>query len=346
MLNILCLLLVNPNISAYEAVHGPYNWNCFPLAPPDCKAVVYKSPKTQGSWGSRGIDAWCLGPSLDYQCNHFFIPETQAYWTSCSSKLFPQYCQVPFLLWKKHLQEVIDELITTLKELPGPKRSGVLDNIKSRLEINDAQLTKRTLTSHTDEWLLPQGDLQRVPIAAHPEQRVEQRVTPVHHADAPPLQGITGAPPIMAAPNPTARHTLKLTTQTHSRQTRNKNPGSVPELTSSPSAQRPLPDFIPAAMQMSQTPRQSPRTHTQSILQMPGCIPRVRFQTIPGGLRNSDNISQEAINFLTTCVWAQSPDIFTPKKLMPAAMPTCLDFEQVATQMMHPVTGKAISSYT
>ncbi len=83
-------LRVNPNISAYKAIHGPYDWNCFPLAPPDCKAVVYKSPETQGLWGSRGIDEWCVSPSLDhYQCNHFFIPETRAYRISGSAKLFP-----------------------------------------------------------------------------------------------------------------------------------------------------------------------------------------------------------------------------------------------------------------
>jgi hypothetical protein len=31
-LNMLRPSCVNPNISAYKAVHGPYNWNCFPLA--------------------------------------------------------------------------------------------------------------------------------------------------------------------------------------------------------------------------------------------------------------------------------------------------------------------------
>jgi hypothetical protein len=92
-------------------------------------------------------------------------------------------------------------------------------------------------------------------------------------------------------------------------------------------------------------PRQLPQSHKQLILQMPVCIPQVHFPPIPGGLQNSNAISQEAINFLTKCIWAKSPDIFTPNKLMPAAMPTCLDFEQVAMPMVHPVTGKTISSY-
>jgi hypothetical protein len=92
-LNMMRPLHINPNISAYEAIHGPYDWNHFPLAPPGCKAVVYKSPKTQGLWGSNGINAWCIGPSLDhYQCNNCFIPEMCAYWKSGSAKLFPQQC--------------------------------------------------------------------------------------------------------------------------------------------------------------------------------------------------------------------------------------------------------------
>jgi hypothetical protein len=42
-LNMLRPSRINPNMSAYEAVHGPYNWNCFPPAPPGCKAVIYKA---------------------------------------------------------------------------------------------------------------------------------------------------------------------------------------------------------------------------------------------------------------------------------------------------------------
>ncbi len=130
-------------------------------------------------------------------------------------ELFTQHCQVPFLLWNKHLQEETDKLVTTLKELPVPKRSSVLDNIKRRLAIDTPQPTKRTLTSHTHKWLLLQGDLQRVPIVTHPEQRMEQRVTPNHHANAAPLQRVTEAPPIMAAPNLTTKCTLKMTKRMH-----------------------------------------------------------------------------------------------------------------------------------
>ncbi len=91
-LNMMCPLCINPNISAYEALHGLYDWNCFPLAPPGCKAVVNKSPETWGLWDSRGIDAWWVRPSLGhYRCNLFFIPDTCSYRISGSAELFPQH---------------------------------------------------------------------------------------------------------------------------------------------------------------------------------------------------------------------------------------------------------------
>jgi hypothetical protein len=118
-LNMLRPSRINPNMLAYEAVHSPYYWNRFPLAPLGCKAVIYKSPEAHTSWGSQGTNAWYVGPSLDhYQCNHYLVPETQAYQISGLAKLFPQHCQVPFLMWNEHLQEVIDNLVTTLQEMP------------------------------------------------------------------------------------------------------------------------------------------------------------------------------------------------------------------------------------
>jgi hypothetical protein len=56
-------------------------------------------------------------------------------------------------------------------------------------------------------------------------------------------------------------------------------------------------------------------------------------------------ISQEAINLLTECVWAKSPDIFAPSKIKSKTTPTCLGFEHVAMPMVHPTTGETISSY-
>jgi hypothetical protein len=79
-LNLMQASHINPKMSAYEAIWGPYDWNCFPFAPPGCKVVIYKSPNAQGLWGSCGTGVWYLGPLVDhYQCKHYFVPKTRAY---------------------------------------------------------------------------------------------------------------------------------------------------------------------------------------------------------------------------------------------------------------------------
>lgn len=110
-LNLLRASRTHPDISAYEALNGPYDWGRYPLAPPGCKAVIYESPATHGSWAARGTDAWFLGPSKDhYRCNLFYVPETRAYRISGSAELFPQHCQLPNMSPHEHLEALTDEL--------------------------------------------------------------------------------------------------------------------------------------------------------------------------------------------------------------------------------------------
>ena len=65
-LNLLRASRLNPNISAYEALNGPYNWDRYPLVPPGCKAVIYEAPAVCGLWALQGTYAWLLGPSEDH----------------------------------------------------------------------------------------------------------------------------------------------------------------------------------------------------------------------------------------------------------------------------------------
>ena len=110
-LNLLRASRVNPKISAYEALNGPYDWGRYPLAPPGCKAVIYEAPEVRGLWAARGTDAWLLGPSKDhYRCNIYYVPETRAYRISGSAELFPQHCQLPNLTPHEHIEALTLEL--------------------------------------------------------------------------------------------------------------------------------------------------------------------------------------------------------------------------------------------
>ena len=75
---------IDPRKSAYHQLHGNRcNWNCFPMAPPGTRAVLYLDPDNISSWGTRVIDAWSCGPAQDhYRCKNFYVPETRSYITS------------------------------------------------------------------------------------------------------------------------------------------------------------------------------------------------------------------------------------------------------------------------
>ncbi len=96
-LNMLRPSRLDPTMLEYEALHGPYNWNRFPLASPGCKAVIYKSPEARGSWASHGTDAWCVGPSMDhYRCNHFFCPRDESISNIWVCRIISTTLPVPF----------------------------------------------------------------------------------------------------------------------------------------------------------------------------------------------------------------------------------------------------------
>ena len=342
-LNLLRPSRIDPTKSAYEALYGPYDWNRFPLAPPGGKSVIYEAPESRTSWGSRGTDAWNLGPSLDhYRCNHYFVPETRVHRISGSAELFPQHCQVPFLLWNKHLQEVINELVMTLQEMKPNKRARVLIKIINRIDTSSRDHEARTITAPAHQWMLPEGDIQQhpyVPPAPSVEQRVDEDMEEQRVAHL--MMRITDAPPIITAPNSTAPRQLKKTMRTHSRLRRHNIPGSTPQIINIgkrcciEAPKTPAPPTI--------SPQRPPRKVTTTGTTTPQ---KVQFIPIEGGIRSRNIISQEAINFLTKCVWAKSPDLYTPTKLWPNYVTTStFDFQQVATPMVHPTTGETISSY-
>jgi hypothetical protein len=234
-LNLLRPSRIDPTKSAYEALHGPYDWNRFPLAPPGCKAIIYEAPESRTSWGSRGTDVWYLGPLLDhYRCNHYFVPETQAYRISKSAELFPQHCQVPFFLWNEHLQEVLDELVTTLQEMKPNKRTRVLTKLINIIDTSSRDQDARTITVPAHNWMLPEGDIQRHPYVQPSTPPAEQRVDAdmKEQRVAHPMWRITDAPPIITAPNPTDPRQLKKTARTHSRLTCHNIPRSTPPISS------------------------------------------------------------------------------------------------------------------
>ncbi len=206
---------IDPTKSAYEILDGPYDWNRYPLAPLGCKAIVYKDGNTRGSWASRGVDAWYLGPSKDhYRCNLYYIIETRAYHVSGSTELFPQHCQLPDMNPHKHLKALTEELVEATNVASNtPKGKQLLKMIAQKI----------------DDLLHPTPPIDEQRVANDErlaQQMEEQRV--IDEAPIITIPRITDLPPIVTSNNPTAKRKLKETKRVHRRVTRNNTLGIMP----------------------------------------------------------------------------------------------------------------------
>jgi hypothetical protein len=111
--------------------------------------VVYEDGDFRGSWASRWVDGWYLGPSKDhYQCDLYFIPETRAYQISGLPELFPQHCQLPCLAQQQHFRALTEELAEMVDNTNGtPMGRRLIKNlqakIKEALQLPNAQEEQR-----------------------------------------------------------------------------------------------------------------------------------------------------------------------------------------------------------
>ena len=67
-LNLLRMSQVNNNLSAYAQLHGIYDYNKTPLAPPVTHAIIFEPRSIRGTWTPHGKDAWYIGPALQHYC--------------------------------------------------------------------------------------------------------------------------------------------------------------------------------------------------------------------------------------------------------------------------------------
>jgi len=318
-LNLLRASQINPNISAYEALNGPYNWDRYPLAPPGCKSIIYETPAVRGSWALCGTDAWYLGPSAEhYRCNLYYVPETRAYRILGSAELFPQHCQVPNLSNNAHLKALTKELETSTGAAAKTHKGRML--IKVLGKAIKAILNPPSMS----------------------EQRVDDNMymveTQREHGDsAPTITRISDAPAIMKARDPTAKRNLINEKRTHQRITQHNTPGEVPAI------QR----MEPALILPKSGPASAIRRSTRGSTNKSPVIIIPPYRMLGGGTRASARlISQQALNAMTMREALKPPMVFTPRKFVPVAYKDNVpNFAHFASPMIHLTMGETISSY-
>jgi hypothetical protein len=95
-LNLLRTSRINLHLSAWSQVHGLFDFNRTPLAPPGTRVLVHEKPTLRGTWSPHAVDGWYLGPAmLHYRCYWVWILETTSERIADTVVWFPTKVSMP-----------------------------------------------------------------------------------------------------------------------------------------------------------------------------------------------------------------------------------------------------------
>ena len=121
-LNLLRPCRQNPNLSAYAALNGNFNYNATPLAPPGCKVVMHKNTTKRKTFAPHGSDAYYIGPAMHhYQYYKVYVSQTCGEHITDTISFHLYLCQTP----------CITPLDNVLKSATGSQKLYKLKNIFS-----------------------------------------------------------------------------------------------------------------------------------------------------------------------------------------------------------------------
>ena len=76
--------------SAWDAMHGPYDFNAFPIAPLGIKVVAHVPPSERKTWGQHGVIGYYVGPAPEhYRCFKLWVESIKAIQISDCVEWFP-----------------------------------------------------------------------------------------------------------------------------------------------------------------------------------------------------------------------------------------------------------------
>ena len=236
-LNLLRKSNLNPNITAYQELFGPYDNNRHPLMPLGMHVLIYEQAKTQRStWAAHGTPGYYLGPSLvHYRTYRVWATATRSTRVSDTLSFHPKALHMPGSHPLETVESALRDLITAL-QLPSvmalaqtdamllPNLTAnlrALQALYSRAPLSDSPIT--ALSSSLPPMIpLPTVVLPVVTPAHVPEL---QRVGDLQHVNHPhPVQLVPNQPlPAQLVPQPPAAVPL-VAQSTRSRRVRNKPP--------------------------------------------------------------------------------------------------------------------------
>ena len=115
-LNLMRTSRINPQLSAYAQLHGVFDYNRTPLAPPGTRIIAHEKPTQRASWAPHGQDGWYIGPAMEhYRCYKVYINKTRSERTVDTVEFFPTQFTMPRLSSADAAMRAANDLIAALR---------------------------------------------------------------------------------------------------------------------------------------------------------------------------------------------------------------------------------------
>jgi hypothetical protein len=139
-LNLLRTSRINPRLSAHAQIHGIFDFNRTPLAPPGTRVLLHETPDNHTSWAPHGKEAWYVGPTLEhYHCYQFYVPDTNGLRIMSTAEFFPEYTKMPTLSSADLASNAAERLIHALQHpsFPAPCKSLAPRHLEALTKLAD-----------------------------------------------------------------------------------------------------------------------------------------------------------------------------------------------------------------
>jgi hypothetical protein len=115
-LNLLRPSRINPKLSAHAQIHGSFNFDKTPLAPPGIKVLTHERAEGRESFAVHSARGFYIGPCLNhYRCYQVWIPTTNSIRIANTVDWFPHNLSMP-------IASATDIIIATAKDLTAALR--------------------------------------------------------------------------------------------------------------------------------------------------------------------------------------------------------------------------------
>ena len=134
-LNLLRGSRLNPRLSAHAQMHGHFDFNRTPIAPPGIRVLVHIKPTERTTWSPHGADGWYVGPALDsYRCYTVWLWDTRATRICDTLAWFPTKVTMPIASSNDLILAGIADILHALRNpSPGSPLAPLTDSLHEAL---------------------------------------------------------------------------------------------------------------------------------------------------------------------------------------------------------------------